>query len=438
MRIQWLLLLFFGLYSSPSMGQKDWQVEGRVVDTETDRPLPYVNIYNLNSQTGTTTDESGYFKLKTGQWPAQLQFSHIGYETLALWLDKPGDQWLDIRLHPYFSTLPDVVVSAQPVIETLTKPTYTVRDYSFVEERLLLLTLPGMREGNSLVLIDEEGEALVTQKLNKLRNFEFLHKSCTGRIHLVTHTQDIEIQADTAAILIGKEYPRKTFSRLVEPCVAATDSLVILRHRYCIGQLLEFRGYEKYSDREFSLAIVANDENLERRYSEELAPTVGFIDMLDISWEEKQAMLTRVLENELDAHNVELLGWVRLFYQPIDAPLFQIGSQLLLFNHLADKLAVFDPYGKHLSDIPINYHKDKKWDQRILADAITGNVYTAFNHPEGKLIRQINTTNGTLGPPVLIKCVYVENMKVNNGHLYYLESGPTTSDYNRVLRKVRL
>jgi hypothetical protein len=60
------------------------QLSGRVIDFKTDEPIPYVNYYNLRTQQGGLSDESGNF-LITNFLPADtFEFSIIGYKILRM------------------------------------------------------------------------------------------------------------------------------------------------------------------------------------------------------------------------------------------------------------------------------------------------------------------------------------------------------------------
>jgi len=429
------ILLLFCLLSLNIFGQKDssFLLKGRVVDAATQLPMEAVNVFSLTSLKGISTKEDGSFELSISTIPNQVQFSYIGYETLAVWMDQKGEQWLDIQLHQYYSRLPDVVVSAQPKIEEITHKEYTVRDYVFYEDDILIMTYPGMQDGNLLVLIDINGKAKDSLSIKGMKRIEFLKKSCLGNVHLVTETADYQIGMDSSGIKIISEDSRKVYSRVLEPCVAATDRHLYYRFRFCLGQVLKFEGYDKESAHQFTISEVVNGENMERRYQEELAEEIGYIDYLDLSWEEKQMRLQTHLQG-----NTKLASLIHLFYQPIYVPMINLGSQLCIFNHVSDVLELYDSNGAFQRKVPINYHKIKKWDSRILHDAFTGKVYTLFDHPKGKVVRSVDVENGTLGSPVLIDCVFIEKMKIRDGVLYYLESGASLEAANRVLHKVRI
>jgi len=430
-----LYMLFLCLFSSFVHGQQDstFLIKGRVVDAATQQAMEAVNIYSLTGLKGISTNEDGTFELQIESLPNQIQFSYIGYETLAIWIDNAGEQWLDIQLHQYYSTLPDVVVSAKPKIEEITHKEYTVRDFVFYENDILIMTYPGMTDGNMLVLIDIDGKAKDSLSLKGMKRIEFLSKSCLGNVHLVTETHDYQIGIDSTGINIHSTHNRNVYSRMLEPCVAATERHLYYRFRYCLGQVLKFEGFDRESEHQFTISEISGDENAERRYEEELAAEVGYIDYLDLSWEEKQMVLQRHLQG-----NAKLANLIHLFYQPIYVPMINLGSQLCIFNHVNDVLELYDSNGSFQRKVPINYHKIEKWDTRILYDKFTENVYTIFDHPKGKVIRELDTENGTLGSPVLIDCAFIEKIKVRDGVLFYLESGASLEAANRILHKVKI
>ena len=430
-----LTISFLFLLSLTIYGQKDtsFLIKGRVVDAATQQPMEAVNVFSLTELNGISTKEDGTFELKVESLPNQIQCSYIGYETLAVWINEKGEQWLDIQLHQYYSTLPDVVVSAKPKIEEITHKEYTVRDFVFYENDILIMTYPGMQDGNMLVLIDLKGKAKDSLSIKGIKRIEFLKKSCLGNIHLVTETHDYQVGIDSAGIKIISEDNRKKYSKVLEPCVAATERHLYYRFRFCLGQVLKFQGYDKESDHQFTISEVVNGENMERRYEEELAGEVGYIDYLDLSWEEKQNLLQRHLQG-----NTKLANLVHLFYQPVYVPMINLGAQLCIFNHVNDVLELYDSHGAFQRKVPINYHKVDKWDAQILHDAFTGKVYTLFDHAKGKVVREVDVENGTLGGAVLIDCTFIEKMKVRDGVLYYLESGASLSAANRILHKVKI
>ncbi len=67
-----------------------FSLTGRVVDSDTGEPLPFVNIVYNEKGTGTTTGIDGQFTITSGSLPDSLRLSYVGYETLTVIL-SPED-----------------------------------------------------------------------------------------------------------------------------------------------------------------------------------------------------------------------------------------------------------------------------------------------------------------------------------------------------------
>jgi len=108
------VVFLFSLFVSVS-AQKN--VGGRVLDAETQQPIPYVNIGVVKKGIGTVSDEEGFFKLelnaaKLGDMD-EILFSALGYETVFVsFSDASRDFSLlnTIKLQPKITALEEVEV----------------------------------------------------------------------------------------------------------------------------------------------------------------------------------------------------------------------------------------------------------------------------------------------------------------------------------------
>lgn len=107
--ISFLFLSFFGF------GQTF--ISGQVIDTQTQEPLPYVNIGLLDLNLGTVSDEQGFFEFEIPSQvdrSARLRFSMIGFQTQEYSLKDYIDQDLFfISMAEETTALEEVVVSSQ-------------------------------------------------------------------------------------------------------------------------------------------------------------------------------------------------------------------------------------------------------------------------------------------------------------------------------------
>ncbi len=99
-------LLLFGATSA----QAQVAVRGIVRSADDNSPLPGVNIVEVGTMTGTTTDADGNFALTVSSAQATLRFSFVGFETLELSLN--GRTYVEVLLRPSVAVLGEVVVTA--------------------------------------------------------------------------------------------------------------------------------------------------------------------------------------------------------------------------------------------------------------------------------------------------------------------------------------
>lgn len=102
-----ILLLCMGIQG---VDAQDVVVEGTVIDAETGETLPGVNIVEVGTQRGTTTDVNGLFELEVTNENATLRFSFVGYQAQTVAVE--GRSELTVELEPSPQQLEGVVVTA--------------------------------------------------------------------------------------------------------------------------------------------------------------------------------------------------------------------------------------------------------------------------------------------------------------------------------------
>lgn len=102
-----VLILAAGIV--PAQAQ-DFTVSGTVISAGEQEPLPGVNILEVGTQRGTTTDGNGEFTLAVSSSNATLRFTFVGFATTTV--DVNGQSELTVELDPQTQALDDVVVTA--------------------------------------------------------------------------------------------------------------------------------------------------------------------------------------------------------------------------------------------------------------------------------------------------------------------------------------
>ncbi len=101
---------FLLVFLLPLASWAQFLITGRVLD-DSGSPLPGASVRLQDSQTGTTTDENGAFRLPAAIPHVSLVISFIGYESRTVSVSLPLTSALSITLRPEENTLQEVTVS---------------------------------------------------------------------------------------------------------------------------------------------------------------------------------------------------------------------------------------------------------------------------------------------------------------------------------------
>ncbi len=92
--------------------KKSAKVTGRVIEFETDDPLPGAVVFDENTQTYCTTDSKGYYSLVLPKGENTLHFLYESKEELEFQIDVLGDGSLDVMMNDQVTLLKEAVISA--------------------------------------------------------------------------------------------------------------------------------------------------------------------------------------------------------------------------------------------------------------------------------------------------------------------------------------
>jgi TonB-linked SusC/RagA family outer membrane protein len=100
----------FLLVLNSVVSAQNFKVNGKVVTAENQTPLAGVNILEVDTQNGTTTDQDGNFSITVSSKNARLRFTFIGYKTQVVKVN--GKSQITVQMQSKVSKLNQVVVTA--------------------------------------------------------------------------------------------------------------------------------------------------------------------------------------------------------------------------------------------------------------------------------------------------------------------------------------
>lgn len=119
-RVVGLSILLLVLFTRLSQAQETI-VEGKVTDSNSGDPIPFVNVVFKGTTSGATTDFDGRFKIKTTLSVDSITVSYIGYKARTKAIKKGIKQLINVQLEEDITKLQEIVINAgeNPAFEIL-------------------------------------------------------------------------------------------------------------------------------------------------------------------------------------------------------------------------------------------------------------------------------------------------------------------------------
>ena len=113
-----LSLLFFGCLalSQPVCAQAKFTVSGYIRDAKSGETLIGVTVFVRGTNTGTLTNEYGFYSLTLPGGDYDLGVSYVGFQTLVKQISLTANQKLDVELADEGVQLQEVVVDRKSVV----------------------------------------------------------------------------------------------------------------------------------------------------------------------------------------------------------------------------------------------------------------------------------------------------------------------------------
>ncbi len=441
-----LTLLFFIFLFGKMNAQTPFQIQGVVLNSQTKEPLSNVNISKkIENLEGSTTNQEGFFQMEISNLPTTLSFSFVGFETEALEIKNAETREFIIELQPTASALPEISVSSKRKIDTVFFEPFSVVDYIFFEDKILLLAHRNSIEKYSLIALDGRTNELIAEF--SLKNYypKGLLQHCTGQAFLVTEKNVREIVIDSTGFSFPKKIFIGDFYLIDHPCVLANENFLYFEQYFYQGQALRYNAFARQlnaqqksgeapiptdSLEKYEFPLIQNEKEI-FRLIEELGLRQPWLDDL---WGSN--LNEKILA--LKESDYFLKGIMKVFYPKLNAPIFQKGNELIVFNHFNAELQFFSEIGDSIRSIPIDYHKTRKWKKQILFDNIQKRAFTTFNTRWGEKIQEVDLEKGTLGTALPIDFAYIEKPKARNGYLYFLYKNAWAGERKLILHRMKL
>lgn len=413
-------------------------ITGTVTESENKKGIEQVAVKILSARfSGAHTSKNGEFILTVPRTEVfEISFIHPAYEHVAKRIKTQGKD--SVKLHIQLTSKPNILdtvsIFAKHEPETLVgKPNYSIFDFDFYDDKLLLLTAENSLTQAKIMLADYNGNISSSFSLPKEAGEakQFFH-DYEGYTDIVCKDSVFRLDVWNNELFV-RLLSKAAFHKYIEP---VSDTLS--------GNYYINNKWDKYPS--FNYYYLNKGDSAAR-----VLATISNSDLLKLYNHEYYYLPSRMqLEArriasyyKADVHIIAALmsGFTQsMFYEPLYAPLFVINDTICIFNHYNDHLYHYNKNNTLLDSVKISYHHPKnwrEWKKQLFVDEIEGKVYASFSKDGHHFIKLIDHRSGKELMTYRLKHHSAEKMKLKGGYVYYVYR-PFGSTQERFLYRERI
>lgn len=258
-----------------------------------------------------------------------------------------------------------------------------------------------------------------------------LFSDCLGYLHVLARDSIHQLEVLDDSLVIWQSSPIRLYHTYLKNCVGSNEKGMIYEKFRHYNQTVAY--YQNLKEEQTRKRIYTVQDSVNLRSTLEQAREIeGSAYFENLRGGEIDSMMLRLSR---DAFNQSTF-FFRHVVRPVYNPLFVRNDTTHIFDHLNHRVVLLSDTGKIVRMIPINYHLNKRWEERVSMDnlhqrffteEVKGGVHT-FCSLSSRHFRVINRTRIGEHP-------HIEKVIVYGGYLYYLYKEDLEDNLNKLFRQ---
>lgn len=290
---------------------------------------------------------------------------------------------------------------------------FSVEDYEFYEDKLLLLTFERNLNHPKVMLADDSQKILSSFSIPD--EAKRLYKDYLGFINIICaeHIYRIKIKDNTIHLA---SLPVEDYKRLIMPCIDTLANDIYFSNYSKDYPEFTYYAYNPSDKKANALKTVTDYEQL-----------AGY-NMEYYFLKPKQRLECRKLADEYNVDRQRVAAAMSglttsVFYTPLYAPLFIMRDTVLVFDHYSNSIFKYNNQHQQIDSIPVSYNHPqnwREWKHQLIVDKEANRVYAVYQKNGFYSLKQIDIYNGKITGTFKLTYKYVKNIKIKDGYVYYV------------------
>jgi hypothetical protein len=290
---------------------------------------------------------------------------------------------------------------------------FSVADYEFYEDKMLLLTYTRSLSTAKVMLVND--------KQTVLSSFDIpdealkLYKDYMGFINVMCKKNVFRVKISDNTIRLAS-LPLEEFNAKITPCIDT------------IEERIYFSNYSKDYPEFTYYAFNTNDSSVSPLKTITDEEQLKEYNMEYYFLKPKEKLYARKLaaEYQVDKHRIAaIMSGVTssIFYTPLYAPLFIINDTIVVFDHYSNSILSYNKKHERIDSVGIDYHHPKNWREwkhEIIIDKENHNVYALYQKNGYYFLKHIDLKTGKITGSFKLLNQYVEHIRIKGDYVYYV------------------
>ena len=366
------------------------------------------------------SDKKGVFTLRVNRHAIyRLVISHLGYESQIKTIrdDNSDSLRITIRLTRALALLDTVSVVAVHKPETLVgKPNYSIHDFDFYEDKLILLTATKNLKDAQLRLSDYHGKILATYQIPKSAGEALhFHHDYMGYTELICKDSIFRLDVIGNDLLMYT-VPKADFENYLKPVQDSSKENVYYHNQW--EKYPAFNYYSKNIHDSLSVFLrTISNQDLMKLYNLEYYYLPSRMQL-------EARRIAEYYKTDRKIVAALMSGFTNsIYYEPLYAPLFVLNDTVCVFNHYSDYVYRYMTQNTLIDSVPIHYHHPKNWKEwkkQLFVDEARNQVYALFSKDGHFSLKRINPSTGREELTYKLKHHSASKLKLKDGFVYYV------------------
>lgn len=409
-------------------------ITGQIIDSATLLPIANAHVVLLSEDKGISTNEEGMFSIELSSFPASLEFQHLNYHSKIEILKSRSKKDLFIKLTPKIYDLSSVTIPSD--LDTYNKNTnnFTLLDYNFINNDILILQRKRSLGGRpDLILLNWNFDTILI-KTNLPKSSTSIFKDCLNSYHVITKDSAYQIYINKDTIKLHDPFLLNWFNKMMNSCLFEKDSNLYFElsinndfgHEiiYINREDKTKKTFLKYFDIDNYLKLTNDISHISRKYFLHSIPNASTNDCTIINHIHRFDIENRYLR-EIDS-------------KPIKNEILILNDTIVYFNYYNSVIQLFAKTNSSPLDIAIDYKTNDGWGNYILVDELQNKIYSVVKNKLFYKVFSVNLKKGSLKQVSELSIFKGDNIKINDGYMYYLTFPSTNSGQVRKLTRVKI